>query len=146
MAKSAFFIWISLLSLASLTKCYGWIDINPIKFVKEELSRERPSHAFTSYEFDTYSAAEYSAVNISPQDGQKEKDKIESLPGQPPGVEFDQYSGYVTVDHEAGRALFYYFVEAPLNSSSKPLVLWLNGGKPLLLYFNFLPCCTCYSG
>ncbi|KAJ0024766.1 hypothetical protein Pint_08842 [Pistacia integerrima] len=34
----------------------------------------------------------------------------------------------VTVDHEAGRALFYYFVEAPLNCSSKPLVLWLNGG------------------
>jgi carboxypeptidase C (cathepsin A) len=25
--------------------------------------------------------------------------------------------------------LFYYFVEAPQNSATKPLVLWLNGGK-----------------
>ncbi|KAL6215519.1 hypothetical protein ACLB2K_014948 [Fragaria x ananassa] len=35
---------------------------------------------------------------------------------------------YVTVDPKAGRALFYYFVESPQDSSSKPLVLWLNGG------------------
>ena len=56
-------------------------------------------------------------------------DKIESLPGQPEGVDFDQYAGYVTVDAEAGRALFYYFVESPKDSSTKPLVLWLNGGN-----------------
>ncbi|KAF9622658.1 hypothetical protein IFM89_032579 [Coptis chinensis] len=58
----------------------------------------------------------------------KEADKIETLPGQPEGVDFDQYSGYVTVDPTAGRALFYYFVESPQNSSTNPLVLWLNGG------------------
>lgn len=58
-----------------------------------------------------------------------EADKIEALPGQPQGVDFDQYAGYVTVDPEAGRALFYYFVESPLISSTNPLVLWLNGGK-----------------
>nr|DAD47316.1 TPA_asm: hypothetical protein HUJ06_017253 [Nelumbo nucifera] len=40
---------------------------------------------------------------------------------------FNQYGGYVTVDGSAGRALFYYFVEAP-DAMSKPLVLWLNGG------------------
>ncbi|KAK1554304.1 hypothetical protein Q3G72_010467 [Acer saccharum] len=122
----ALFIWISLLCLASLSLCYGWIDINPIKFVNEELSKERPSTSLSrsSYglELDTHAAA------IGSQDGLKKKDKIESLPGQPHGVEFDQYSGYVTVDPEAGRALFYYFVESPHNSSSKPLVLWLNGG------------------
>ncbi|KAF9587701.1 hypothetical protein IFM89_004678, partial [Coptis chinensis] len=39
-----------------------------------------------------------------------------------------KYSGYVTVDPTAGRALFYYFVESPQNSSSNPLLLWLNGG------------------
>ncbi|KAK4859214.1 hypothetical protein QYF36_001530 [Acer negundo] len=118
---------LSLLCLASLSLCYGWIDINPIKFVNEELSKERPSTSLSrsSYglELDTHAA-----VQTSPQDGLKKKDKIESLPGQPHGVEFDQYSGYVTVDPEAGRALFYYFVESPHNSSSKPLVLWLNGG------------------
>ncbi|KAK9096879.1 hypothetical protein Sjap_022376 [Stephania japonica] len=63
----------------------------------------------------------------STQQGLKESDKIETLPGQP-NVLFNHYSGYVTVDPKAGRALFYYFAEAPLDPSSKPLLLWLNGG------------------
>ncbi|KAH7656228.1 Peptidase S10 serine carboxypeptidase protein, partial [Dioscorea alata] len=65
------------------------------------------------------------------QDGLKEADKIARLPGQPNGVDFEQYAGYVIVDPQAGRALFYYFAEAPKKSSgdnNKPLVLWLNGG------------------
>ncbi|KAF9614909.1 hypothetical protein IFM89_021339 [Coptis chinensis] len=66
-------------------------------------------------------------VRIEPQDGLKEADRIEKLPGQPK-VKFNQYSGYVTVDGEVGRALFYYFVESPDKPSTKPLVLWLNGG------------------
>ncbi|XP_058097051.1 serine carboxypeptidase 1-like [Magnolia sinica] len=57
-----------------------------------------------------------------------EADKIDALPGQPAGVNFNQYSGYVTVDPTKGRALFYYFVESPDHPSTKPLVLWLNGG------------------
>jgi len=60
--------------------------------------------------------------------GSKEADRIKSLPGQPPRVNFEQFSGYVTVDEEHGRALFYYFVESPYDAASKPLVLWLNGG------------------
>ncbi|XP_057953390.1 serine carboxypeptidase 1-like [Malania oleifera] len=63
-----------------------------------------------------------------PQDGSMEADRILKLPGQPKGVNFNQYSGYVTVDPKAGKALFYYFVESPKNSSTNPLVLWLNGG------------------
>jgi len=71
----------------------------------------------------------YSPVHVGFKDGSKEDDKIDALPGQPTeGVDFDQYAGYVTVDPTAGRALFYYFVESPQNSSTKPLVLWLNGG------------------
>ncbi|PIA46408.1 hypothetical protein AQUCO_01500149v1 [Aquilegia coerulea] len=66
-------------------------------------------------------------VYMEPQDGLKTADKIVSLPGQP-RVNFNQYSGYVTVDGNAGRALFYYFVEATRFPSTKPLVLWLNGG------------------
>lgn len=54
-------------------------------------------------------------------------DSIAQLPGQPP-VGFRQYSGYVTVDEQKQRALFYYFAEAELEPASKPLVLWLNGG------------------
>ncbi|KAM3275854.1 hypothetical protein ACQJBY_044311 [Aegilops geniculata] len=64
----------------------------------------------------------------APPAGTREADRIAALPGQPPRVNFDQYSGYVTVSEEYGRALFYYFVEAPYEAASKPLVLWLNGG------------------
>uniref|UniRef100_B9IHP1 Uncharacterized protein n=1 Tax=Populus trichocarpa TaxID=3694 RepID=B9IHP1_POPTR len=53
-------------------------------------------------------------------------DKLLSLPGQP-RVSFQQYAGYVTVDENQDRALFYYFVEAESDPASKPLVLWLNG-------------------
>ncbi|XP_072982661.1 serine carboxypeptidase 1-like [Typha latifolia] len=62
------------------------------------------------------------------QDGSMEADRIEALPGQPKDVNFNQYGGYVTVDEKRGKALFYYFVESAYNSSTKPLVLWLNGG------------------
>ncbi|KAK7396048.1 hypothetical protein VNO78_16759 [Psophocarpus tetragonolobus] len=54
-------------------------------------------------------------------------DKISTLPGQPK-VKFHQYSGYITVDDQHQRALFYYFVEAEKDPTSKPLILWLNGG------------------
>jgi len=61
--------------------------------------------------------------------GSQEADYLpQGLPGQPAGFNFRQYSGYVTVDAKAGRALFYYFAEATQNPSEKPLVLWLNGG------------------
>ncbi|KAM7475788.1 hypothetical protein LguiB_023031 [Lonicera macranthoides] len=56
-----------------------------------------------------------------------QSDKITQLPGQPQ-VEFQQFSGYVTVDNNKQKALFYYFVEAEIDPVSKPLVLWLNGG------------------
>ncbi|XP_010551814.1 PREDICTED: serine carboxypeptidase-like 25 isoform X3 [Tarenaya hassleriana] len=61
------------------------------------------------------------------QRGEEEKDRITSLPGQP-DVTFEQFSGYVTVDRVAGRALFYWLTEASRLPSSKPLVVWLNGG------------------
>lgn len=54
---------------------------------------------------------------------------IESLPGAPP-VPFSMRSGYITVDEKAGRAIFFWFVEADVKDpSSAPLTLWLNGGK-----------------
>ncbi|KAL2320637.1 hypothetical protein Fmac_029606 [Flemingia macrophylla] len=56
-----------------------------------------------------------------------EADRINSLPGQPQ-VKFQQYSGYIWVDDQNQRALFYYFVQAEEHPASKPLVLWLNGG------------------
>ncbi|KAL3651665.1 hypothetical protein CASFOL_004667 [Castilleja foliolosa] len=63
------------------------------------------------------------------QKGLKENDQINSLPGQPKNITFNQYGGYVTVDQKVGRALYYYFAEAQnYAQASLPLVLWLNGG------------------
>ncbi|KAK9282894.1 hypothetical protein L1049_011119 [Liquidambar formosana] len=61
---------------------------------------------------------------------EQERDRIIKLPGQPANVGFSQYSGYITVDPQAGRALFYWLIEAPVSRgpTSKPLLLWLNGG------------------
>ncbi|XP_076918484.1 serine carboxypeptidase 1-like [Bidens hawaiensis] len=85
---------------------------------------ENPPHAGQWTEQDI---SNLSPVHIVPQEGSMEADRIDKLPGQPE-VDFNHYAGYVTVDAEAGRALFYYFAESPHSSSSKPLVLWLNGG------------------
>lgn len=71
----------------------------------------------------------YSSVYVGTHDGLMEHDKIGALPGQPQGVDFEHYAGHVTVDPKAGRALFYYFAESPSNSSTNPLLLWLNGGN-----------------
>ncbi|KAF9683996.1 hypothetical protein SADUNF_Sadunf04G0071900 [Salix dunnii] len=59
---------------------------------------------------------------------EEEADRISSLPGQPK-VSFQQFSGYVTVNEAAGRALFYWLTEAVQDPLSKPLVVWLNGVK-----------------
>ncbi|XP_028082229.1 serine carboxypeptidase-like 40 isoform X1 [Camellia sinensis] len=68
-------------------------------------------------------------VEVYPQEGLKERDRIVRLPGQP-NVEFTQYGGYVTLNESAGRAFYYYFVEAQGQQQSNhlPLLLWLNGG------------------
>ncbi|XP_002972549.2 serine carboxypeptidase-like 42 isoform X2 [Selaginella moellendorffii] len=59
--------------------------------------------------------------------GAPASDLVKDLPGQP-DVSFKQYAGYVTIDQRSGKALFYYFVEAEEDPTSKPLSLWLNGG------------------
>ncbi|GAB4817359.1 hypothetical protein N2152v2_004405 [Parachlorella kessleri] len=60
---------------------------------------------------------------------QAKRDRVYSLPGwgDLDDEAFRLFSGYITVDEEAGRALFYIFVQSK-HSSEDPLVLWLNGG------------------
>ncbi|MBA0759150.1 hypothetical protein Gotri_022072 [Gossypium trilobum] len=50
-----------------------------------------------------------------------------TLPGQPE-IEFRQFSGYIDIDPDAGRSLFYYFVEAEKDPLDLPLTIWLTGG------------------
>ncbi|MCO5595205.1 hypothetical protein L7F22_049244 [Adiantum nelumboides] len=64
----------------------------------------------------------------------QEDDRIIELPGQPADtLSLSQYAGYVTVNETAGRALYYWLVEATFDATSRPLVLWLNGGNFKLL-------------
>lgn len=70
---------------------------------------------------------------------QQELDRVRELPGQSFNLSFAHYAGYVAVNEESGRALFYWFIEADDDPESKPLLLWLNGGKacfflPSILY------------
>ncbi|CAM0949173.1 unnamed protein product [Alopecurus aequalis] len=90
----------------------------------------RKSSVSSTDTFQVRNIADRVARSLSTESavGDSAADKITALPGQPEGVDFNQYGGYVTVDEENGRALFYYLVEAPQGAAEKPLVLWLNGG------------------
>lgn len=76
--------------------------------------------------------------------GLKLLDMIDYLPGQPDNTYYGQYSGYVTVDPDAGRALFYYFVES-INPQNTPLLLWFNGGNKMSCY-SLWHLKVCYVG
>ncbi|XP_075487525.1 serine carboxypeptidase 1-like [Primulina tabacum] len=120
--KGGFILFLFVFCYVDSVKCYGGKGYDPLgKFMKAQRFKKSRNHV-TNYASSTV----YSPVCISSQEGLKEADEISLLPGQPK-VNFSQYSGYVTVDPTAGRALFYYFAESE-EPSSKPLVLWLNGG------------------
>mmetsp|Transcript_20728 Transcript_20728/g.30833 ORF Transcript_20728/g.30833 Transcript_20728/m.30833 type:complete len:492 (-) Transcript_20728:60-1535(-) len=54
--------------------------------------------------------------------------EITSLPGLNFTPSFKQYSGYVTVNEEHGRNLFYWFQESQNDPANDPVVMWINGG------------------
>ncbi|CAK8563836.1 unnamed protein product [Lathyrus sativus] len=57
-----------------------------------------------------------------------QSDRITDLPEQPSTPSVSHFSGYINVNEDHGRALFYWFFEAQSQPSNKPLLLWLNGG------------------
>lgn len=69
----------------------------------------------------------------------QEDDKVTKLPGQPTTPQVSQFSGYITVNKTNGRALFYWFFPSQSESSKKPLLLWLNGGKFPYLFIKSEP-------
>ncbi|KAG9149182.1 hypothetical protein Leryth_003174 [Lithospermum erythrorhizon] len=111
----------------SFAQCYEGIMFDLLYNARTSMQEKRPMNIDEYGNNNNNNEAEYEAVYVGPQDGLKEADKIVALPGQPE-VFFDQYSGYVTVDPNDEKALFYYFVESDNSSSTKPLVLWINGG------------------
>ncbi|XP_074578031.1 serine carboxypeptidase 1 [Curcuma longa] len=64
--------------------------------------------------------------------------RITSLPGFNGTLPSDHYGGYVTIDEEHGRKLYYYFVLSEGNPSTDPLVLWLNGGPGCSSFDGFV--------
>ena len=78
-----------------------------------------------------WGASEVGAAAQENWQAAQEADRVMWLPGQP-AVNFSQFSGTVVVNATAGRAYFYFFVESSpdeLHASTKPLILWLNGGQ-----------------
>lgn len=69
---------------------------------------------------------------------QQSNDQVLNLPGLSFNVSFNHYSGYITVNEESGRALFFWFFEAAEDPDSKPLVLWLNGGVNTISTFGLI--------
>ncbi|CAA0807555.1 Serine carboxypeptidase-like 25 [Striga hermonthica] len=124
--KNSLIIFSILCLMAYVTECHSRRgNNNPLReFLKNKNLRKQSN--FPLHTGDYLNDSNSSSVYVESQKGRKEADKITALLGQP-SVRFCQYSGYVTVDLIAGRALFYYFAEAE-NPTKKPLVLWLNGG------------------
>ncbi|CAH2052304.1 unnamed protein product [Thlaspi arvense] len=53
---------------------------------------------------------------------------VTNLPGFNGTFPSKHYAGYVAIDKERSKNLWYYFVESERNASRDPVVLWLNGG------------------
>jgi cathepsin A (carboxypeptidase C) len=58
----------------------------------------------------------------------KEADRIIGLPGLAYDPGFQQYAGYLTVDTDHQRKLFYWYVESQNDPETDPVVFWTNGG------------------
>ncbi|GAA0165323.1 serine protease [Lithospermum erythrorhizon] len=125
MNGGTFVLAFHLLFLGCFVQCHDGVKFNPLQnLLSPKRLLRRSVNSVISDEYQE--SDEYKPIYIGDQDGLKGVDKILSLPGQPI-VNFDQYSGYVTIDPNALRALFYYFAESE-NPTTKPLVLWFNGG------------------
>lgn len=137
--KLSSFLLISICQLAFLRSCNANQIDNLNELIKSRKSGSSSHDADqSSWENDDFADDPFFPVYVGSQAGLMGADEIAALPGQPGegAVAFKQYAGYVSVEPKAGRELFYYFVESPHNSSTKPLLLWLNGGKNLIRYLQ----------
>nr|GEU54802.1 putative reverse transcriptase domain-containing protein [Tanacetum cinerariifolium] len=69
---------------------------------------------------------------VGPQDGLKDADKISELPGQPAGADFDQYSGYVTVDPDHGMDECLALADLGASINLMPISVWKELSLPEL--------------
>ncbi|CAL9086218.1 unnamed protein product [Musa acuminata var. zebrina] len=64
--------------------------------------------------------------------------RVTYLPGFNGTFPSAHYAGFVTVDEDHGRKLFYYFVVSERSPSKDPVVLWLNGGPGCSSFDGFV--------
>jgi len=53
--------------------------------------------------------------------------KITNLPGYN-GPQLTQYTGYITINENTGKSLFYWLIESESNPATDPLIVWYQGG------------------
>lgn len=75
-----------------------------------------------------YCVAALLAVACMVNGAEASKNKINSLPGLTFTPQFDQYTGYITIDESLGKEYFYWFVESENDPENDPIVLWMQGG------------------
>ncbi|KAI3667884.1 hypothetical protein L6452_42954 [Arctium lappa] len=63
---------------------------------------------------------------------------ISQVPGFNGTIPSKHYAGYVTIDENHGKKLYYYYVLSERNPSQDPVVLWLNGGPGCSSFDGFV--------
>ncbi|XP_016504046.1 serine carboxypeptidase-like 20 [Nicotiana tabacum] len=71
-------------------------------------------------------------------EGVPENALITQIPGFNGTFQSKHYAGYVTIDENHGKKLFYYFVESEKDPTEDPVVLWLNGGPGCSSFDGFV--------
>ncbi|KAF5821981.1 putative carboxypeptidase C [Helianthus annuus] len=79
---------------------------------------------FTFLFFSAHSAPENAAIS--------------QIPGFDGTLPSKHYAGYVTIDENHGKKLYYYYVLSERNPSEDPVVLWLNGGPGCSSFDGFV--------
>jgi carboxypeptidase D len=54
--------------------------------------------------------------------------KVTSLPGLKTPINFNHYAGLIPLDSLGNNQMFYWLIESPTDSATKPLIIWMNGG------------------
>ncbi|CAK9170524.1 unnamed protein product [Ilex paraguariensis] len=124
-SKACWVLFFSLLHLSFVADSYGKTQSEALGHLYK--AKMMKNCTIDKSHFKPIDHHVHGAKVLLPQEGLKERDRIERLPGQPQ-VGFTQYGGYITVNQSAGRAFYYYFAEAHHSKQSLPLLLWLNGG------------------
>ncbi|KAI8012994.1 Serine carboxypeptidase-like 20 [Camellia lanceoleosa] len=63
---------------------------------------------------------------------------VSQIPGFTGNFPSKHFSGYVTIDENHGKKLYYYFVLSEGNPTKDPVVLWLNGGPGCSSFDGFV--------